>query len=127
MSGQIKNLTHIRPPDFLPKVANFKKMMIMKKTKKIEFRLTLTELKIIQNKASKCGCSISEFVRETSLGYEPKNKLTTDEIAVFNILTTYANNFKNLSNLFKLGDTTGVKELCVATVQEIRFHLNKLR
>ena len=99
----------------------------MKKTKKIEFRLTLTELKIIQNKASKCGCSISEFVRETSLGYEPKNKLTPDEIAVFNILTTYANNFKNLSNLFKLGDTTGVKELCVETVQEIRFHLNKLR
>lgn len=98
----------------------------MKKTQKIEFRLSLTELKIIQNKAKKCGFTMSQFVRETSLGYEPKYKLTAEEIAVYHTLTKYAINFKNLGNLFKLGDDTGVKELCVQTVIEIRSHLNKL-
>ncbi|MGM7552902.1 plasmid mobilization protein, partial [Myroides odoratimimus] len=39
----------------------------MKKTKKIEFRVTLTEALIIKNKAEKVGCSVSEYIRNTAL------------------------------------------------------------
>ena len=99
----------------------------MKKTKKIEFRLTVIEHKIIENKAFKSGSTISEFIRNISLGYQLNNKLTQDEIDVYKSLTIYADNFRRISNLFKLGDTTGVKEACLETATKIRIHLNKLR
>lgn len=98
----------------------------MKKIKKIEFRVTLTEYLIIQNKSEKSGCSMSEFLRNTALNYELTYKLSTEEIAVYKELNKYADNFRRIGNLFKLGDTTGVKEASVETALLIRNHLNKL-
>ena len=99
----------------------------MKKTKKIEFRVTLTEYLIIQNKSDRSGCSMSEFLRNTALNYELTYKLTNDEIEVYKELNKFADNFRRIGNLFKLGDTTGVKETAVSTALLIREHLNKLR
>lgn len=99
----------------------------MKKIKKIEFRASLTEHLVIKNKANKSGCSVSEYVRNTALDYPLTYKLTSDEIEVYKQLNKFADNFRRIGNLFKLGDTTGVKEVSVDTAKLIREHLNKLK
>jgi len=99
----------------------------MKKTKKIEFRVTLTEYLIIQKKAKETGSSTSEFLRSIVLDYPLTYKLTKDEIEIYKELNKFADNFRRIGNLFKLGDTTAVKETAVTTALLIREHLNKLR
>ena len=99
----------------------------MKRSKKLDFRVTLTEHLIIKNKANKSGCSVSEYVRNTALDYPLTYKLTSDEIEVFKQLNKFADNFRRIGNLFKLGDITGVKEVSVDTAKLIREHLNKLK
>jgi len=99
----------------------------MKKNKKIEFRVTNTEHLIITNKAAKIGCSMSEYLRGTALEYPLTYKLSTDEIEVYKQLNKFSDNFRRISNLFKLGDVTGVKETSLETAKLIRIHLNKLK
>ncbi len=98
----------------------------MKRIKRIEFRVTLTEYHIIKNKSTKTGSSISDFVRNTSMNYPVSNKLTPEELQVYDQLIKYGDNFRRIKNLFKLGDVTGVKEECIITAKLIREHLNKL-
>lgn len=98
----------------------------MKKNKKIEFRVTLTELLIIQRKAKETGCSTSEFLRNIALDYTLTYRLTKEEIEVYKELNKFADNFRRIGNLFKLGDTTGVKEATIDTALLLREHLKKL-
>lgn len=98
----------------------------MKKIKKIEFRVTMTEFLLIQKKSNDTGCSMSEFLRNTALNYELTYKLTNDEIEVYRELNKFADNFRRIGNLFKLGDTEGVKKITIETASLIRNHLNKL-
>ncbi len=99
----------------------------MKKTKKIEFRVTLTEHLIIKNKAKKTGASMSEYLRGIALGYDLTYKLTDEEIEIYKQLNKFSDNFRRIGNLFKLGDFTGVKEISIETSKLIRNHLNKLK
>lgn len=99
----------------------------MNREHKIEFRVTLTESLLIKNKAEKIGCSISEYLRSTALGYSLSYKLTQDEIEVYKLLNKFADNFRRIGNLFKLGDATGVKETTVETANLIKDHLQKLK
>ncbi|WP_241280338.1 plasmid mobilization protein [Chryseobacterium cucumeris] len=97
------------------------------KNKMIKFRVTELELQIIKLKISKTGLSISEFMRRTSLGIEMKNKLTEDEVICYQNLSKFADNFRRISQLFKLGDITKMKEECLNTSRLIREHLEKLK
>lgn len=99
----------------------------MKKVKKIEFRVTNTEYLIIKNKANKAGCTMSEFIRGTTLKYSLTYKLSAEEIEVYKQLNKFSDNFRRIGNLFKLGDVTGVKETSIETAKLIRQHLNKLK
>lgn len=98
----------------------------MKRIKKIEFRVTLTEYLLIKKRADKAGCTMSEFLRNTAMEYPLAYKLTSDEIQVYKQLSKFSDNFRRISNLFKLGDVTGVKETSVETARLIRAHLDKL-
>jgi predicted DNA binding CopG/RHH family protein len=93
----------------------------------IKFRVSKIETLIIKKKASNCGVSVSELMRGLALDYKLSNKLTPEEIECYQLLSKYADNFRRISNLFKLGDTTGVKEEAIATSQLIRAHLLKLK
>lgn len=99
----------------------------MKKTKRIELRVTLTEYLIIKNKADEAGCSLSELLRNIVLDYPLTYKLSSEEIEVYKQLNKFSDNFRRIGNLFKLGDVTGVKETSVETAKLIRSHLNKLK
>ncbi len=69
---------------------------------------------------------MSEFLRRLSLDLSLKNKLTNDEIECYKSLSKYADNFRRISNLFKLGDVTGMKNETMETSRLIRKHLEKI-
>ena len=97
------------------------------KDKLIKFRVTKIENLIIKKKASNCGVSVSELMRGLAFNCKLSNKLTPEEVECYQLLAKYADNFRRISNLFKLGDTTGVKEESIATSKLIREHLLKLK
>ena len=97
------------------------------KNKEFRFRVSPLEHQIIKNKIAKTGLSISEFMRRLSLDLELKNKLTDDEIECYKNLSKFADNFRRISNLFKLGDVTGMKNETLETSRLIRKHMEKLK
>ena len=99
----------------------------MQKKERIEIRLSKIDKLILIKKASKAGLSLSQYVLSCSLNLEIKNRLTADEIECYQLLSKYADNFRRISNLFKLGDTDGFKKECLVASSEIRQHLLKLK
>ncbi|MGX9985446.1 plasmid mobilization protein [Soonwooa purpurea] len=97
------------------------------KSKTINIRVSNSEFYIIKNTAKKAGITMSEYIRATALNYNLSYKLTEDEIEIYKELNKYADNFRRIGNLFKLGDSTKVKEISVETAQLIRDHLNRLK
>ena len=97
------------------------------KNKEFRFRVSPLEHQIIKNKISKTGLSISEFMRRLSLELELKNKLTDDEVECYKNLSKFADSFRRISNLFKLGDVTGMKKETLETSRLIKKHLEKLK
>lgn len=93
----------------------------------IKFRVSYIENLIIKDKANKSGVSVSELIRGLIFNYKLSNKLTPDEIECYQTLSKYSDNFRRISNLFKLGDTDGFKKECLETSQIIREHLLKLK
>ena len=97
------------------------------KNKVLRFRVSSLEHQIIQKKIRKTGLSMSEFFRRLSLELELKNTLTEDEIEGYKNLSKYADNFRRISNLFKLGDVTVMKNEMLETSRIIKSHLEKFK
>lgn len=97
------------------------------KPKTLRFRVSNSEYYIIKNKAKQAGITISEYVRSRALDYDLTYKLTEEEIIVYKQLNSFSDHFRRISNLFKLGDITKVKEVSVETAELIREHLEKLK
>ena len=98
----------------------------MKRTQKIEIRVSKVEYLIIKNKAHSSGNSVSEFMRGMALDYTLNYKLTEEELMVYRMLIDYKNHFIHIGNLFKLGDHFSVKERTVELAELIKNHLKKL-
>ncbi len=99
----------------------------MLKKERIEIRLSKIDKLILVKKATKSNLSLSQYVLSCAMNLEIKNRLSADEIECYQTLTKFADNFRRISNLFKLGDTTGVKETTIETAKLIREHLLKLK
>lgn len=93
----------------------------------IKLRVTNLEKRIIERKADRTGLSVSEFLRRNAFEKEMKNRLTEDEIECYKTLSKYADNFRRISNLFKLGDVTGMKNETLETSRVIKAHLEKFK
>ena len=93
----------------------------------IKFRVSKIEQRIIQKKSEKAGLTISEFLRRLALEKEIKSRLTSEEIECYKTLSKFADNFRRISNLFKLGDVTGVKNESLETSKLIRNHIEKFK
>lgn len=100
---------------------------MIKKDKIIKLRVTNLEKSILQNKAKKAGLGVSEFLRRLAFEKELKTRLTKEEIEIYQSLSKYADNFRRIGNLFKKGDTTGVKEEAIATSRLIKKHFKKFQ
>ena len=104
-----------------------KQTKIIMKNQIIKFRVSKIEQRIIQKKSEKAGLSVSEFLRRLALEKEIKSRLTSEEIECYKTLSKYADNFRRISNLFKLGDVTGVKNESLETSKLIRNHIEKFK
>lgn len=99
----------------------------MLKKERIEIRLSKIDKLILVKKASKSNLSLSQYVLSCAMKLEIKNRLSEDEIECYKLLSKYADNFRRISNLFKLCDTDGLKKECLIASSEIRQHLLKLK
>ena len=97
------------------------------KSQIIKFRVTKIEQKIIQRKADRAGISVSEFLRRLAFEKEFKSRLSDDELECYKTFSKYADNFRRISNLFKLGDVTGFKSETLETSRLIREHIKKFQ
>jgi hypothetical protein len=93
----------------------------------IKIRVSRIEKKIIERKSNKAGLSVSEFVRRLAFEKELKSRLSEEEIECYKSLSKYADNFRRISNLFKLGDVTGMKQETMEVGRLIREHLKKFQ
>lgn len=93
----------------------------------MKFRVTKSQFLLIKYKAKKAGVSTSDLVRSLVLGYEITCKPNQEEIGIYKDLAKFSDNFRRISNLFKVGDVTGVKEQSIKTGLEIREHLKKFK
>lgn len=94
--------------------------------KTVLLRMNNLEYLVIKNKAKQTGLPTAVYIRNRALNYDIPNRLTEEEINCYKTLSKFSDNFRRISNLFKLGDVTGVKEESLATSKLIREHLTKL-
>lgn len=95
------------------------------KTHYIKFRVSAFDRKRIQLRAKKAGLNVSDFLRSSALNKPLKKRLTREEEEGYLMLKKYANNFINISNMFRRGDQTRVKEIALETANLIKHHLKK--
>ena len=93
----------------------------------IKLRVTKIEKLLIEKKAKSTGLSVSSYIRNLALGYEIKPQLNEQEFECYLSLSKYADNFRRISNLFKAGDVTGMKNETLETSRIIKQHLEKLK
>ncbi|HHB51966.1 MAG TPA: hypothetical protein ENK75_02815 [Saprospiraceae bacterium] len=96
------------------------------KTKKIEFRVTIYEKKLLKIKALKSGLNLSEFCRKSVFEKEIKERLSKEQITLYKMLVRYHNNFKSISNLYKKKDPKMSIEL-IQLADEIKNHLKNFK
>ena len=93
----------------------------------IKFRVSKIEYLIIKKKAEDSVVTVSELMRGLVFDYKLSHKLTTEEIECYQLLSKYADNFRRISNLFKLGDIDGFKKETLEASKQIREHLIKFK
>lgn len=109
----------------LPLVAKEKKGFMLR-SKKVEFRCSILDKRIIEKKASEAGLSVSEYCRKSALRQKISSRLDDEELRVYLELSEYRNHFIRISNLLKDKDSAFAKEV-KNTATLIRTHLEKLQ
>lgn len=96
------------------------------KNKKIEFRCSLYEKKLLKIKAKRAGVSLSEFCRKSAMEKQIKERLTTEQIELYKMMVSYHNNFKSIGNLFRNKDSSFYRKVN-ETADEIKSHLKSFK
>jgi len=97
-----------------------------KRTHYLKIRLTLLEKRLIEQKARHAGMQTAPFCRSAALRRKITFKLTPDELAHYQMLVKYHNNFKSIANLVKKRDPELAGQVAT-TAAEILEHLKKFR
>ncbi len=98
----------------------------MKRTEKIELRVTKLEKKMLTKRADDSGLAVSEYLRRAGFGKHVYYKLSPEELAVYKDLHKFHSNFVALSNFFKVNHSELYKET-QSLISEIKQHLNKFQ
>ena len=63
----------------------------------LRFRVTDDELALLRQRAHECGCTLSAFVRQSSLGSVPRERLRVNERDALHQLARVGNNLNQLA------------------------------
>lgn len=99
--------------------------MQIRRKRKIECRVSNTELLILKKKAERAGITLSEYIRGTALNYELAYKLSEDEIKSYKLLTELKSNFQRIANYMKYKATDELRTAIMETIQLVNKHLKK--
>lgn len=72
---------------------------------KIDFRVTELEKDLIVAKADECGLTTSDYVRQVVLGYQPKARLTEDQVTLLQDVRKIRYDLQQMSNFFSREDS----------------------
>lgn len=99
-------------------------MQITRK-RRMECRVTNTELLILKKKAEQAGITLSEYIRGTALNYDLAYKLSKDEILCYKQLTELKNNFQRISNFIKNKASYELLNEIQDVISVVNTHLKK--
>lgn len=70
-------------------------------SKVIHLRVSPLEYEILLEKSTACGLTPSAYIRQSSLGYNPKATFSEDELSFINMLHESLINVKKFNNAFR--------------------------
>lgn len=88
----------------------------------VQFRCSIYEKKLLKVKADKSGLSISEYCRRAAFDDRIIERLTEEQIEMYQMLVKYQTNFKLIGNMFRKRNPKLAVEV-VKLANEIRQHL----
>lgn len=88
----------------------------------IKFRCSIYEKKLLKKRAERAGISLSEYCRKTAFHNSVVERLTPEQLAHYQMLVKYKNNFTSIRNMFKKRNPKLASEVA-ALAEEIRNHL----
>lgn len=68
------------------------------RTENIVFRLTAAEKDFIQQQADNCGLSLSMFCHDVLLGFRPRQRLTSEQVALMGEIRKLRNDLVHINN-----------------------------
>ena len=71
------------------------------KTDNVVFRLEPVEKNYLQQQATKCGLSLSNYCRQVLLGYSPKERLTKEQVEMLQGVRKLRNDLQHINNYEK--------------------------
>lgn len=99
--------------------------MQIRRKRKIECRVSNTELLILKKKAKQAGITLSEYIRGVSLNYQLAYKFTEEEIRSYKELTNLKSNFQRISNYMKYKATDELRTAILEATKLVDLHLKK--
>lgn len=71
------------------------------KTEIARFRLAPDEMQFLRRQADDCGLTLSNFCRAVCLGYQPRQRLTADEVEMLREVRKLRNDLVHINNYNK--------------------------
>lgn len=90
----------------------------------IKFRCSTYEKKLLIVKVKRSGLTLSEYFRRIAFEQQIVERLSDDEIEIYQMLVKYHNNFKAISNLVKKKNPT-LNATVLELANEMKLHLKK--
>ncbi|WP_081209189.1 mobilization protein MbpA [Salegentibacter sediminis] len=92
----------------------------------IQVRCSIYEKKLLKRRAARAGISLSEYIRGAAFQRNIVERITPEQLEIYQMLVQYKNNFSRIGNMFKKRDpklAITVKSLA----NEIREHLKNFK
>lgn len=90
----------------------------------IKFRCSTYEKKLLIIKVKRSGLTLSEYFRRIAFEQQIVERLSDDEIEIYQMLVKYHNNFKAISNLVKKKNPD-LNSTVLELANEMKLHLKK--
>jgi hypothetical protein len=99
---------------------------LVRRTEKMQFRLTKLERKIVELEAKELHLSVSDLCRFAVMHVQVYKPLSDEEIEIYRTLIRYKTAFDRTANYFKNSDPRFAGEL-LSIARELKEHLQKFK
>jgi len=101
--------------------------MQIKRSQRIEIRLSYLERSAIELNASKAGLSLSDYIRDCTLSRHIMARRTPQELEAYQNLSNFKTNFSRISNLVHAREESQLKAEIYDLIQKLNKALEDIR